>query len=247
MLPFEEENTVESLEITARTVSEAIEKALARLGKTRDEVDISVLSEGSRGILGIGGEEARILVSPREPLLPPEPAPSPVEVPVVAAPRQPTAPVAEIAREVLENLLAGMQASGEIELKAIPEGSGNDSFAAHLDIVEADDVGMLIGRRGETLGSLQFLVSLITSRKVGKWSKVLVDVEGYRARREVALRNLALRIAQRVQQTHQPMALESMPPNERRIVHVALQDYPGVTTASTGEGDQRHVVIQPKR
>lgn len=245
MLPVEEDKIVESLEITARTVSEAIEKALARLGKTRDEVDISVLSEGSRGILGIGGEEARILVSPREPILPPEPAPPPV--PVASRSRQPTAPIAETARDVLENLLAGMNASGEVELKPAPEGTDGDAFAAYLDIVEADDVGMLIGRRGETLGSLQFLVSLITSRKVGKWSKVLVDVEGYRVRREVALKNLALRIAQRVQQTRQPMALEAMPPNERRIVHLTLQDYPGVATASTGEGDQRHVVIQPKR
>lgn len=244
MLPHEEE-TMESLEVTARTVNEAIEKALARLGKTRDEVVISVLSEGSRGILGIGGEEARILVSPREP----EPEPEPeVAAPVPAArPRPSSEQVTETAQDVLANLLAGMHIAGEVEIRPVPPGASEEGINAYLDIVEAEDVGILIGRRGETLGSLQFLTTLITSKKVGKWSKVIVDVEGYRIRREAALRNLALRIAQRVQQTRQPMALEAMPPNERRIVHLALQNHPAVSTASTGEGDQRHVVIQPKR
>ncbi len=237
MLPWEEGKNVESLEVTARTVSEAIEKALHRLGKTRDEVDISVLSEGSRGILGIGSEDARILVSPREPVVVPRPRPA-----------APTATeVADTAQEVLENLLAGMRVLAEVELKPVPPAAAAEGFLALLDIVGAEDVGILIGRRGETLGALQFLVTLITSKKLGKWSKVLVDVEGYRLRREVSLRSLATRIAQRVQQTRQPMALEAMPANERRIVHLALQDHPAVTTSSTGEGDERHVVILPKR
>jgi len=247
MLPPQEETSVESLEVTARTVNEAIEKALVRLGKTRDEVVISVLTEGSRGILGIGGEEARILVSPRE--LEPEPEPeSAVAVPSLAArPRPSSEQVTETAQDVLESLLAGMHITGEVEIRPVPPGASEEGINAYLDIVQAEDVGILIGRRGETLGSLQFLTTLITSKKVGKWSKVIVDVEGYRIRREAALRNLALRIAQRVQQTRQPMALEAMPPNERRIVHLALQNHPAVSTASTGEGDQRHVVIQPKR
>jgi spoIIIJ-associated protein len=90
-------------------------------------------------------------------------------------------------------------------------------------------------------------VTLIVSRKVGHWTKVLVDVEGYRARREVSLRTMATRMAQRVQQTRQPVALEAMPPNERRVVHLTLQDHPAVTTSSSGDGDARHVVIMPKR
>lgn len=237
MPPFEEEEVVESLEVTARTVSEAIEKALNRLGKTREDVDVSVLSEGSRGILGIGSEDARILVSPREPLVEQRARP--------AAPTQ--TQVAETAREVLENLLAGMRVPADVEIKTVPPAAADEGFATLLDIVGAEDVGILIGRRGETLGALQFLVTLVAAKKLGKWSKILVDVEGYRIRRESSLRSLAIRIAQRVQQSRQPMALEAMPPNERRIVHLALQDHPAVTTSSTGEGDERHVVILPKR
>lgn len=236
----EEEYIVESLEVTARTVSEAIEKALSRLGKTRDEVDISVLSEGSRGILGIGGEEARILVSPRDVVPPPA-------VPTTRTPTPSTAQYADAARDVLENLLGGMRIGAEVEIKPVPAVAADEGFVAALDIVKPEDVGILIGRRGETLGAIQFLTTLIVAKKVGKWGKILVDVEGYRSRREVTLRNLATRIATRVQETRQPMALEAMPANERRIVHLALQNHPAVTTASTGEGDERHVVISPKR
>jgi spoIIIJ-associated protein len=235
--PGEEERIVESLEVSARTVSEAIDKALTRLGKTREEVDISVLSEGSRGILGIGSEDARILVSPHESV-------------VVTPPKPPTLSgdeVVETAREVLETILAGMRVQAQVEVRPIPEAAAEEGFAAVLDVIGAEDVGILIGRRGETLASLQFMVTLIVSRKVGHWTKLLVDVEGYRARREVSLRSLAARMAQRVQQTKQPVALEAMPPNERRVVHLALQDHPSVTTSSTGEGDTRHVVILPKR
>jgi spoIIIJ-associated protein len=144
-------------------------------------------------------------------------------------------------------LLAGMSVTSEIEVKPVPETAGDDGFAASLDVVGAEDVGILIGRRGETLSSLQFMVTLIVSRKVGHWTKVLVDVEGYRARREVSLRSMASRMAQRVVQTRQPVALEAMPPNERRVIHLTLQEHPSVTTSSSGEGDTRHVVILPKR
>ena len=237
-LPFDEDENLESLEVTARTVSEAIDKALARLGKTREEVDVSVLSEGSRGILGIGSEDARILVSPHVTVASPRPKP---------APAPSAAEIGELAQEVLEALLAGMRIAADVDLKPVAPSAADEGFAAVLDIVGAEDVGILIGRRGETLSALQFLTTLIVSKKAGRWSKLLVDVEGYRVRREISLRSLAARIAQRVQQTHQPMALEAMPPNERRIVHMALQDHPAVTTSSTGEGEERHVVILPKR
>jgi spoIIIJ-associated protein len=196
-----------------------------------------VLSEGSRGILGIGSEDARILVSPHEPV-------------VVSPPKPPTMSndeVVAVARDVLETLLAGMRVQADVEVRPMPEASADEGFAASLDVVGAEDIGILIGRRGETLSSLQFMVTLIASRKIGHWTKVLVDVEGYRARREVSLRTMATRMAQRVQQTRQPLALEAMPPNERRVVHLALQDHPAVTTSSTGEGDARHVVIMPRR
>jgi len=247
MPPFEEETEVESLEVTARTVNEAIEKALSRLGKTREDVDVSVLSEGSRGILGIGSDDARILVSPREPLVPFAPPPPEVPVAPVRPPPLPAGKVAETAQEILEGLLAGMRISATVEIRPMPTATAEDGFVAMLDIVGAEDVGILIGRRGDTLGALQFLVTLMVSRKVGRWSKVLVDVEGYRVRRESSLRTLATRMAQRVQQTRVPMALEAMPPNERRIVHLTLQENPAVSTSSTGEGEDRHIIISPKR
>ena len=237
---------MESLEVTARTVNEAIEKALSRLGKLREDVDIAVLSEGSRGILGIGSEDARILVSPREPLFP-----DPPPVPAVTTPARPALlsaeEIADIAQETLEGLLSGMGIIADVEIQSMPAVTAADGFVAMLDVVGAEDVGILIGRRGDTLGALQFLVTLMVSRKVGRWSKVLVDVEGYRVRRESSLRVLATRMAQRVQQTRQPIPLEAMPPNERRIVHLALQENPAVETSSIGEGEDRHIVISPKR
>ena len=237
---------MESLEITGRTVNEAIEKALNRLGKTREDVDVAVLSEGSRGILGIGAEDARILVSPREPIRPifaPPPAVAPPARPALVA----AGDVSEVAQEILEGLLTGMGIIADVEIQPMPASTADDGFVAMLDVVGAEDVGILIGRRGDTLGALQFLVTLMVSRKVGKWSKVLVDVEGYRVRRESSLRTLAVRMAQRVQQTHQPIPLEAMPPNERRIVHLTLQDNPAVATSSVGEGEDRHIIISPKR
>jgi spoIIIJ-associated protein len=156
--------------------------------------------------------------------------------------------VADLARDVLDNLLSGMRIPAEVEILPVPQNARDEGFQVMLNIVVGtDDVASLIGRRGENLSAIQFMTTLILAKKAGKWTKVLVDVEGYRQRREQSLRSLAARIAQRVQQTHQPMALEAMPPNERRIVHLALQSHPAVTTASTGEGDQRRVVISPKR
>jgi spoIIIJ-associated protein len=112
--------------------------------------------------------------------------------------------------------------------------------------VTGDDLGILIGRRGETLASLQFITNLIVNRQVRPQRRIIVDVERYRLRREAALRGLAQRMAERVRYTHQPVTLEAMPPNERRIVHLTLKDSPYVTTQSFGEGEARRVVISPK-
>lgn len=219
---------MESLEISARTVNDAIEQALDRLGKTRDELDISILSEGTKGILGIGAEDARILVSVRTP--PPE--------------EPDTAAVAGVAKEVLEDLLEAM-GYDEVTVAVKPPMPDGEPPAVVLDI-NGEDLGGLIGRRGDTLSSLQFIVNLITGRRLRHWSRIAVDVEGYRDRREQMLRGLAERMAERVNATHRPLALEAMPANERRIIHLALQSHPSVTTESTGEGDHRKVVIMPK-
>jgi len=221
---------VESLEITAKTVREAIERALARLGRRREEVDITVLSEGSRGLFGLGGEEARILVSVRE-----EPPPT-LRLPEPAV----------VGREVLEHLLRAMHVRARVEVHPAPPET--EGVTAVLEIITDDeDLGLLLGRRGETLATLQYLTNLIVAKRVQRWCRLVVDIEGYRARRERALRNLALRMAERVQSTGQPVTLEAMPPAERRIIHLTLANHPAVTTASIGEGDQRRVVISPKQ
>ncbi len=230
---------MESLEITARTVDEAIAKALAKLGKRRDEVEVSVLAEGSRGIFGIGGEDARILVSPRE-----------FEVeeaePVEQAARPSPAEAGDVAAEIVEQLLADMGFDVDVERRPASADAAQNGFVAYLNVL-GDDLGILIGRRGETLSALQFITNLILGKRIRRWAKVQIDVEGYRVRREQTLRGLAMRLAARVQETGVPIALEAMPANERRVVHLTLNNHPAVSTASHGEGDQRRVVISPKR
>ncbi len=257
---------MESIEISARTVEAAIEEALARLGKRRDEVEVKVLKEGSRGILGIGAEEARVLVSvlralPAPVAVPPPPPPLvPTIVPAPVAEEEhiteaveEVAPatreeIAEKAQEVVTNLLRGMGIGATVALHPPEPQAPEDAADLENVIVDVtgDDLGILIGRRGETLASLQFITNLIVNRQVRPQRRIIVDVEHYRLRREAALRGLAQRMAERVRYTHQPVTLEAMPPNERRIVHLALKDSPYVTTQSFGEGEARRVVISPK-
>ena len=113
--------------------------------------------------------------------------------------------------------------------------------------ISGDGLGVLIGRRGATLNDLQYLTCLLVSRRVQRWPDLVVDVERYKARREKSLVELAKRMAERVRTTAQPLPLEPMPPNERRIVHLALRDDPNVYTESSGEDEERKVVIRPKK
>jgi len=115
-----------------------------------------------------------------------------------------------------------------------------------LDVL-GGDLSILIGRRGEVLSALQYITRLIVSREVEQWVNVVVDIERYKQRRANSLEQLAQRIAERVASTKQPVALEPMPPNERRVIHVALHDHPAVTTQSVGKGDNRKVTIIPRR
>jgi spoIIIJ-associated protein len=125
-------------------------------------------------------------------------------------------------------------------------GDGVGMVSAVLDI-HGEDLGLLIGRRGDTLASLQYMVNLIVSRKIKAQQLVGIDVEGYRRRREESLRGLALRMADRVRRTGRSVTLEPMPANERRIVHLTLADDPDVLTVSMGEGDSRKVAVTPRR
>jgi len=212
---------MEGLEVSARTVAEAVSLALERLGVDRSEVEIEVLSPGKAGILGFGAEEARIRVRPR-------PQPSPAEV-------------TRFAQEVLERLLQAMGVWGKVELREAPP-EGAPSFD-----ISGKELGILIGRRGETLSALQYMVNRIVGQRYKLRAGVVVDVEGYRRRREEALKGLARRLAEQVKATGQSVTLEPMPAHERRIVHLALRDYSQVVSQSVGEGERRKVAISPKR
>ena len=207
------------IETTAKTPEEAIEIALKELDVERPDVEIDVVSKGKAGILGIGGEPAKVRVTVLD--------------------KPPDAVVATT--DILQSLISLMDVSATITLvHAEREDVGGPVFD-----VDGDDSGLLIGRRGETLRALQFLVSFIASRRLGDRVNLFVDVSGYQERRYETLRSLAQRNARRVASSGREITLEPMPPNERRIVHMALAEDPDVNTISDGVGDGRRVVIEP--
>ena len=245
-------------EETGKTVDDAIANGLRRLGLERDEVTIHVISEGRAGILGLGAEPARIRIEIPDPGEPVDVAPLADVEPTAAAALADLDEdeeleeeidldeLADVAQTVVERILDALQLDALVEVRDTPAdliatGSPEVTLA-----ITGRDLGALIGRRGETLAALQFIVNLILARKLERRASVLVDVEGYRVRRERSLRGLASRVADRVAANHQPVTLEAMPPAERRIVHLTLADHPAVQTYSTGVGDERKVVIAPK-
>jgi spoIIIJ-associated protein len=217
---------VRELEISAKTVEEATRVALAQLQVTQDEVDIIVLKKGKSGVLGMGAEDARIKVI----LLEDE--------------KQPGAgdDAAGTSRQVLSDILRAMGIQATVDVS----GTGDEGVPVTLNI-EGDDLGVLIGRRGQALSSLQYLVRLIVAEKLKRWISVNVDVDWYKKRHYEALKKLALRLAEQVAKRRRPITMEPMPPDERRIVHITLADNPDVMTQSTGDGDGRRVVIQSRK
>jgi spoIIIJ-associated protein len=145
--------------------------------------------------------------------------------------------IVEVAKEVLEALLAAMDIAAMV--------TKGDSVPITFNI-KGEDLGILIGRRGQTLASLQYIVRLIVSHRTGTWSPIVIDVEEYKQRRYQALQALAYRLAEQVKVKRRPFALEPMPAYERRIIHLALADHPDVATQSVGEGEARKVVIMLK-
>jgi spoIIIJ-associated protein len=217
------------LEVSAKTAHEAIEKALEEMGASRDEVRITILSEGkSGGIFGIGAEDARVRV----------------ERLVVES--TPASDVANVATEILQTLLTLLEVEGVVTPAVYPDEGGEQPTAPVAFNIEGDDLGILIGRRGQTLAALQYVLRLIVGHKTETWVPIIVDAEGYKERRHEALKALALRMADHVKTRGSPFTLEPMPPYERRIVHLALADNPEVYTESIGEGELRKVVIRPK-
>ena len=147
--------------------------------------------------------------------------------------------VAKVAKEALETLLGLMEVAGKVEVLS-------DEVPVALDI-EGDDLGILVGRRGQTLASLEYITKLIVAGQLKTWLPLSVDVAGYKKRRHESLQRLSLYLAEQVKSRQRTMTLEPMPPDERRIIHLTLADHPDVTTHSIGEGEGRKVVISLKQ
>lgn len=308
---------MESIEASGKSVDEAVQQALVRLGKRREEVEVSVLQEPSRGTFGIGSKDARVLVTVRQgskgAVITPEMADAILgpDVPDVIIEEdeeydedeefededeleddeefeddedeegeefEEDEPVPFIASNapvgqslILEQANVARVSTGELQDVETPS---REDIEITVDVLQHilrymnihatvqvrspepltlnihginENLGLLIGRRGETLAALQLLVSLIVSHRTRHRMRIIVDAENYRERREENLRSLALRVAQQVRNYRRSIALEAMPPHERRIVHIALADSKDISTESTGEGEERRVVISLKR
>jgi len=205
------------VEQTAKTVDEAIEIVLSQYNVTRDDIKVTVVDEGKKGFLGIGTKEAKIIVEIKE----------------ESEKKQ------ERALEVVKSVVEKMGLNAEIDIK--------EEDGTLFVNIESPDVGVVIGRRGETLDSLQYLTGLVVNKDSAQWTRVILDASGYRKRREESLVDLAKKKAQRVKHTKRKLSLEPMNPQERRIIHTALQDDPQVTTFSEGEEPYRRVVIALKK
>ena len=212
---------MEELEVGAKTVDEAVEQALDKLGLDKSEIEVEIISKGKAGIFGFGSEEARVIVRRRT--------------------ESADMDNAALGKDVLGELLVLMNVAAQVDVR-----EDVDEHTRVLLDVSGADLGILIGRRGDTLASLQYVVNLIASRKLKVNAGITVDVERYRERRYESLRNLATRIAGEVKSTDRSISLEPMPSNERRIVHLTLREHPDVSTQSVGHGEGRKVVISPK-
>jgi spoIIIJ-associated protein len=316
---------------SAKTVEEAVAEGLRSLGLQQSQVDIEVVSRGSRGLFGIGSEPAQVRITPRRsaapaapatPVAPATPAASTTPAAPPAAPAAPAAPVTPPAAppvpaqtaetlpqtapqtapfQAQERIKPTLSSAGNDVRRSTDEGDAGDgdedkgsdqqdgepreeaseeelaalavelltetvrlmgfeaSISASWQEPDADnddryllldlegrDLGALIGRRGETLGNLQYLLRLMVNQRLHQWKNIVVDVEQYRQHRAEHLMQLAQRSAEQVAKSGRPLSLEPMPSNERRIIHLALRDHALVYTESSGEGERRKIQILPR-
>lgn len=232
-----------SIRVSAKTVDDAITEALIQLGVTSDRLEYEVIEKGSAGFLGIGMKQA-VIEARRKP----EPKEEKVEEPVVEEPVRVEPKKVEAVQpqtikaveDFLKNTMKAMDM--EVELKTEIDQDG----ALCVDM-SGEHMGILIGKRGQTLDSLQYLANRVANKHQEGYVRVKLDTENYRARREETLRHLAKNIAHKVKRNRRPVALEPMNPYERRIIHSALQSDPYVMTHSEGEEPFRKVVITLKK
>lgn len=210
----------------AKSVDEAIAAALEELGATRDAVTVEILEEGKKGFLGLAGKEASVRVSLQED----EEAPSAVKA-------ENGGESAVLAEDFLRHILDAMDLKAELSVE-----TNEEDKSVSIDI-SGEDMGILIGRRGETLSALQYLTSLAVNRHQEEYCRIILDTENYKKRREETLKRLAKKLAGNAVRYRRNVTLEAMSPYERRIIHSVLQDDPMVSTYSTGEEPNRKVVI----
>ena len=207
---------MDMITVTAKTVDEAVTKALIELGTTSDKLEYEVIEKGSTGFLGLGAKPAIIRAKKKETL-------------------------EDSAIQFLEQVFEAMNMQVSISV------SYNEEEKEMNVNLEGEDMGILIGKRGQTLDSLQYLVSLVVNKTSSDYIRVKLDTENYRERRKETLETLAKNIAYKVKRTKHSVSLEPMNPYERRIIHAALQNDKYVVTRSDGEEPFRHVIISLKR
>jgi spoIIIJ-associated protein len=252
-----------TLEIIAPSVEEAIENGLDQLGLPRDAVQVEVLDTGSRGLLGIGSRHARIRLSIKDESTP-ESLPEKPKAPIKKSSEKSKLKESkteektlqdsilgddhelQVAKAVVEELIDKLHVFAKVTTRYMEPAEKGEERIIFIE-VNGDDLSILIGRRSEILNSLQYISSLIVCRELGKWAPLMIDIQGYRSRRERQLRQLAQRLADQAIATGKRQILEPMPANERRVIHLELRDNSQVITESIGEEPNRKVTINLKQ
>lgn len=254
-----------TLEVIAPTVEDAIQKGLTQLNLPQDAVEVEVLDAGSKGLFGLGSRQARIRLTIKPPV---EEAPRMPEARQRAdqwsdldnqppaelrPPMHSTAVTAavedetlRVSSEVVSDLLEKMKVRAKVSATYRPAEDENGEPVVLVN-VEGNDLSILIGKRSETLNALQYISSLIVCKRLDRWMPITIDVQGYRARRERQLRQIARRMAEQAVHTGRRQVLEPMSASERRLIHLELRDHPEVETESIGEEPNRKVTISLKK
>lgn len=235
-----------TLEIIAPSVEEAIEKGLDQLGLPRNAVSVEIIDEGKGGFLGMGNRQVRVRLSlADESQSKNENEVGELSIPTLIKNEVFDDPLEEAkvkAERIVKNLLHNMGITANVSSRILEPEDENDRTMVLIEIT-GKDLSILIGRRAETLNSLQYITSLMLNQEMGNWMPLIIDVQGYRFRRERQLQQLARRLADQVVQTGRRQVLEPMPANERRLIHLELRYHPFVTTESIGEEPNRKTTI----